>query len=154
MSVLLAGFQPQETRHQILKPCTRKPETCQMRRYDAAKRPIPAEWLALDESEQVNLVTAYHRQTREELPNPQVHVVIHVTVENQLAEEIKTVCEALDRLVAEGLDRHEAIHAIGSVLVQHLYKLMKQESTGPNPHEEYFEDLKSLTKKSWLESMS
>ncbi len=125
-----------------------------MTEYDARKAPEPPEWLALDEREQIELATAYHRRRRAELPNLHVHAVIHVTVENQLAEEIKIVSETLERLMAEGLDRHEAIHAIGSVLVQHLWKLMRQEATEPNPHEQYFKDLQSLTKGSWMKSMS
>jgi len=125
-----------------------------MKRYDANKTPEPAEWLNLDELKQIALVTDYHVRLREKTPNLQIHAVIHVTVENQLAEEIRTVREALERLMAEGVDRHEAIHAIGSVLIVHLSKLIRREHTAQNPHEEYFKDLQSLTKRSWIESTS
>jgi hypothetical protein len=40
----------------------------------------------------------------------------HVVVENQVAlGEATSVPEALDRLINEGLDRHDAVHAVGSV---------------------------------------
>jgi hypothetical protein len=46
------------------------------------------------------------------------HAANHVIVENQLAMGDATVVPAtLARLMQEGLDRHDAIHAIGSVLV-------------------------------------
>jgi hypothetical protein len=41
-----------------------------------------------------------------------------VAVETQLAEGHAEATAALDRLLQEGLDRHEALHAIGSVLAE------------------------------------
>jgi hypothetical protein len=43
----------------------------------------------------------------------------HVVVENQVAlGEVMRVPETLERLLDEGLDRHEAVYAIGSVLME------------------------------------
>ena len=70
------------------------------------------------------------------LPNDQVHAAIHMIVENQitLGDELP-VQSTLERLISEGLDRHEAIHAIGEVLVEHMYILLQTDSDEPTPPE-------------------
>ena len=73
-------------------------------------------WLALDESERTRLVVRYPRRQRIRLPNGTVHALVHVIVENQVAlGDAFPAKGVLFRLMSEGLDRHEAIHAIGSV---------------------------------------
>ena len=86
-------------------------------RYDPLRPPDAEQWLDLDEMERMDLVADYHRCARIKLPNPRLHATLHVIVENQilLADETP-VAATLDRLLAEGLDRHDAIHAIASVL--------------------------------------
>jgi hypothetical protein len=120
-----------------------------MQSYDPNEKPASSEWLELDELDQVEVVTAYHKQEQTAVPNLQMHALIHVVVENQLAEGIEVADKALERLMADGLDRHEAIHAIGSVLVKHLRNLMQEDTAGPKPHERYFQDLQALTSSSW-----
>ena len=56
----------------------------------------------------------------------------------------------LDRLVGEGLDRHEAIHAIGSVLAEFMFDLMGDGAVGGN--EKYFRQLEKLNAAEWRES--
>ena len=58
-----------------------------------------------------------HRRAGVSLQNKNVHAIMHVVIENQVAmgDELP-VRRAIDRLVGEGLDRHEAIHAMGSAL--------------------------------------
>ena len=52
---------------------------------------------------------------------------MHVIVENQLAiNDPPEVRPTLKRLVEGGLTRHEAIHAIGSVVAEALFKVMKE----------------------------
>jgi hypothetical protein len=80
------------------------------------------DWLGTDEGERIELVSAYHRRQKIKLPNSQLHAVIHVVVENQLALGEETVVNTLSRLQGEGLSRHDAIHAIGSVLAENLNK--------------------------------
>ncbi len=94
--------------------------------YDPAVAPDPARWLALDEHDRMNMVLDYHRRADVFLPNEKIHAAIHGVVENQIAlgDELP-VRRAVDRLMAEGLDRHEAVHAVGSVLAVHLHQLMK-----------------------------
>lgn len=121
-----------------------------MKHYDPVRRPNWREWLALDEQERLALAVAYHRRTRAKLPNLQLHAAIHVVVENQLAERIGVVQETLERLLAEGLDRHEAIHAIGSVVTEHLWKAMNETLPGPDLEEAYLRRLEALTASDWL----
>lgn len=89
-------------------------------KYDPDRAPDPEEWLALDEMTRMDLVSQYHRKHRVRLPNVQAHAVIHTIMENQVAlgDEIP-VAATLRRPMAEGLDRHDAVHAIGSVLARH-----------------------------------
>jgi hypothetical protein len=112
--------------------------------------PAPMEWLALDEGERIALVSAYHERNNIPLPDAQLHAVIHVVVENQLAMGEATVGETLERLQREGLGRHDAIHAIGSVLAEDLYTLM-QDQTGPADatYQNYLSRLRQLTANNW-----
>jgi hypothetical protein len=91
-----------------------------------------ADWLRTDEGQRIELVSSCHRRNKVHLPTAQLHVVINVVVENQLALGVEVVVEALARLQGEGLSRHDALHAIGSVLAADLYELMqdRSEATG------------------------
>ena len=54
----------------------------------------------------------------------------------------------------EGLDRHEAVHAIGSVLAEHIYGMLSEDSKLDDPNVAYYEELEPLTAKSWRERYS
>jgi hypothetical protein len=112
--------------------------------------PRPAGWLQTDEGERIELVSSYHRGRQINLPNAQLHAVIHVVVENQLALGEPVVVETLARLQNEGLSRHDALHAIGSVLATDLYSLMQEgtETTGGTYHR-YLDRLQTLTAQQW-----
>lgn len=59
--------------------------------------------------------------------HPGAHITMHTIVENQLAGgEPPEVRQTLERLSASGLSRHEAVHRIGNVIVQHLYRLLRE----------------------------
>ncbi len=61
------------------------------------------------------------------MPNEQLHTTMHVIVENQLAaNDPPEVSATLKRLVADGLTRHEAVHAIASVVAEALFGVMKK----------------------------
>src|SRR5450759_783466 len=80
---------------------------------DPLDAPEPEEWLAIDEAERIHLAQDYHRRARVRLPNEKLHAVLHVEVENQIAlGNEMPVQGTVQRLMAEGLDRQEAIHAI------------------------------------------
>ena len=118
--------------------------------YDPDTPRRSADWLQTDEGERIELVSSYHRREKVHLPNAQLHAVIHVVVENQLALGEEVVVETLARLQREGLSRHDALHAIGSVLAADLYELMQEssEATG-DTYRRYLDRLQKLTAKHW-----
>jgi hypothetical protein len=119
-------------------------------RYDPHEHINSDAWLALDESERTRLVVRYHRRQRIRLPNETVHALIHVIVENQVAlGDAFPAKGVLLRLMAEGLDRHEAIHAIGSVLSETFFTAMSEENVDCDPNADYVEKFKFLSAESW-----
>ena len=120
--------------------------------YDPDRAVDPKAWLELNEGERIDLALDYHKRARIELPNAKVHAVIHAVVENQAALGGEyPVGEKLRQLMEEGLNRHDAIHAIGSVLMQHLLDVMQDRAEG-DLNEPYLRDLATLTAKKWLAS--
>ena len=118
--------------------------------YDPDTRRHSADWLQTDEGERIELVASHHRRNKVHLPNAQLHAVIHVVVENQLALGEEVVVETLARLQREGLSRHDALHAIGSVLAADLYELMQENSDATGDvHRRYLQRVQKLTAKNW-----
>lgn len=115
-------------------------------RYDPDVSPSARQWLALDESERMALVEQSHDAT---LPNLRVHAAIHATVETQIAMTLPSVVDALTRLQAQGLDRHDAIHAIGSVLAGHMWEMLRDNAPAGDSNTEYFAALDRLSAESW-----
>jgi hypothetical protein len=121
--------------------------------YNPDIAPSAADWLALSEDERMELVSSHHRRLKIKLPNTELHAVIHVVVENQLAMGESIVVATLARLQAEGLDRHDALHAIGSVLSGYIYDLMREESDAKDvTYARYLEGLERLSASSWRAS--
>jgi hypothetical protein len=50
------------------------------------------------------------------------------------------------------LDRHDAIHAIGMVLAEHLYDVLKTAKSDMDPNAPYFTALERLTAEDWQRS--
>jgi hypothetical protein len=122
-----------------------------MERYDPAKAPNPAAWLELDEGERLQLVETYHRRARIRGPNQKAHAIVHVVIENQVAlgDELP-VQRTIGRLMDEGLDRHEAVHAVGTVLSEFLWGVMQDQT--PFAQDDYNAAVERLTAESWLAS--
>jgi hypothetical protein len=121
--------------------------------YNPLVEPDPGQWLSVDEEERVALVVDYHGRAGVELPNEYLHAVIHAVVENQalLSDEI-AVRDALSRLTKEGLDRHEAIHAVGSVLATHIWELLGGGGTRAlDPNAAYLSEIRALTAQKWMD---
>jgi hypothetical protein len=124
-----------------------------MQRYNPIEAPNPEEWLALDERARIDLVRDYHRRARIRLPIERVHAMLHAIVETQIALGDKTTARRTAlRLMDEGLDRHETIHAIGMVLINHTSDLMKTMKSGQDPNAPYFAALERLTAQHWRRS--
>ena len=121
-----------------------------MSAYDPDASPVPTTWLQTDEAERIELVSNYHRRRNVTLPDAKLHAVIHVVVENQIALGEEIVIETLARLQREGLGRHDALHAIGSVLAENLYELMQEDrDAADEPYRMYLQRLERLTASSW-----
>ncbi|MDI3564682.1 hypothetical protein [Bradyrhizobium sp. Arg816] len=129
--------------------------------YDPLVEPHPDQWLALDEQDRIDLVLEYHRRAGMGLPREELHAVVHAIVENQIADAELPVRRTALRLMSEGLDRHDAVHAIGSVLAEHLNERMREIRSGGDladltpdrdPNEKYFAELEALTAEGWLRS--
>ena len=125
-----------------------------MERYDPEIAPVAEDWLDLDEGERPLLVEAYHRDARISMPKGarKLHASMHVVVENQLAENDEPVVRALARLMKEGLTRHDAVHAIGSLVAEQIYDLLKQNDTPETSRARYYAAVERLTAQSWRES--
>ena len=91
-----------------------------MNAYDPERPPDLSEWLDLEDEQRVERVVSFHRDSGIEVLNVRLHAAIHVVVENQIAAGEPVVTETIGRLQREGLSRHEAVHAVGSVAAEHL----------------------------------
>jgi hypothetical protein len=117
--------------------------------YDPDRKLDVEAWLDLDEDERMSLIMDYHRRARIKLPNAKMHAIVHTIVENQAAlGSGYVVAETLERLMGEGFDRHEAIHAVGSVLMGHILDLQQGRLEG-DLNEVYVQELAQLSAKKW-----
>jgi hypothetical protein len=118
--------------------------------YDPERAPDPAAWLALGEWDRMALIDQWHQNVADGGPGRHAHAVMHCIVENQLAAgEPAAALEALHRLRAEGLSRHDAVHAIGSVAAQSLHDVIRSGGEARNPGAAYESALRRLTAASW-----
>jgi len=116
-------------------------------RYDPDKHVPAAEWLALDESEQHRIVQRYHKHAGLSLPSSRVHAAIHAAIETQIAQGHGPATQALERVMTQGLSRHDAVHALGSVMAKHIYEIMTQRQ--PFDELRYTTDLDALSADQW-----
>ena len=119
-----------------------------MDEYDPNQAPNPSVWLELDEGTRIVLVLEHHGDADEALLDEQVHASFHVTVENQVAMGEEPVPATIERLTREGLDRHEAVHAVGAVLEENVQALLNA-GKGEFDKHRYRNRLDKLTAKRW-----
>jgi hypothetical protein len=121
-----------------------------MNTYDPSKSIDPGEWLKLSEFERMDIVRDFHEASGEELPDDalEMHTIFHVIVENQLAEEVELLPETIAKLTRQGLDRHEAIHAIAAIISEDIFDLWKGNKT-EFPTKQYRRKLEKITAKRW-----
>ena len=122
-----------------------------MKSYDPNRAPEPEEWLELDEQERIALVERFHRKVHEPAQSLKAHAIVHATVETQLAlNDPPSAREALTRLMGEGLDRHEAIHAIAWILAEYLFEALRGSAGAKDTsNDAYAQALSRLTATSW-----
>jgi hypothetical protein len=120
--------------------------------YDPDDPPAPDVWRALDEDEAQSLIARYHRSARCDhppAPGRHLHDLMHFVVETQAARlDEMPIADVLTRLVAEGLTRHEAVHAVGSVLSRYLSDASRTDGR-PSDVDHYYEEVRVLTAESW-----
>lgn len=73
--------------------------------YDPARQPDPAQWLALDQQERIQLAEAHHIAAKIALPDARLHACFHAIVENQIAEGLDSVVRAMARLTTSAARR-------------------------------------------------
>ena len=122
-----------------------------MTNYDPEIAPDPTAWLALDEQERIHLAEVHHLAARIKLPNVKAHAGFHAVVENQIAERLESVVWAMVRLMNEGLSRHDPLHAIGSVVAEHLFETVhtKTEDDPSTTQARYDAAVERLSAKEW-----
>ncbi len=121
-----------------------------MENYHPSKSPDPEVWMALDEERRVELVRNAHQAAGAifEEGAEAVHSILHVIVENQLAMNTEPVPATVARLTRQGLNRHEAVHAVGAVISDDLFKMLKKGQV--HDFKKYRHRLNKLTAKRWL----
>ena len=121
-----------------------------MRKYNPDKAPDAAAWLALDETERIELVKQAHKDTDLDFIQLTLHATSHVTIETQIAMNLEHVVSNFDRLIKEGLGRHDAIHACAAISMELIYKGMNGD--GKEDLEAFYKKrLGELTAKNWLD---
>lgn len=126
------------------------------KRYDPLRALKPNEWLALDEDERIECVARFHKTARLPMPNYTVHAAFHAVVESQAAMGAETpLAEVIARLMSEGLDRREAMHAVGAVFAKFYFNVAKGQ-TGADVEslrKAYFDEVRSLTAALWRDAL-
>jgi Domain of unknown function (DUF1841) len=75
--------------------------------------------------------------------NPRLHITVHEIIANQLwDDDPPEVWQAARRLLATGMDRHDVLHAIGEVLLEHLWGVLS--GSGPTDPARYVEEIENL----------
>ena len=84
-----------------------------------------------------------HQETKQEAIR--FHLILHETVENQVEkDDPPETAKALERLMKNGIARHEAVHEVGKIVAKQTFQMMK---TGqPLDLDTYVKKLSSLGK--------
>lgn len=101
-----------------------------------------------------NRAHAVSCRTGVKVEDAKLHAMAHVVVENQVALVDPTpVPGTLVRLMEEGLDRHEALHAIGSILMGIVFDTLRKPDDGGDFNAKYSRELAKLTAAGWRSQM-
>jgi Domain of unknown function (DUF1841) len=94
-----------------------------MTSYDPEVTPDANEWLAASEEVRIQLAQDFHVRAKIKVPGLKSHAAIHAIVENQIALNHPPNIRAMERLQSGGISRHDAIHALGSVIAEMFFQL-------------------------------
>ncbi len=120
--------------------------------YSPLTQPDKDEWLESPEFDRIDAVRDFHESSIdddfEEEGALAIHSSLHVIVENQLALGVEFIPETVAKLTRQGLDRHEAIHAIGAIISEDIFDIMRSEKTEFSA-KQYRKKLEKITAKRW-----
>lgn len=121
-----------------------------METYDPLVPPNKGDWLALPEHHRIERVRDFHENSVHHLDVEAltIHSLLHVIVENQIALGGELLPETIAKLIRQGLDRHEAIHAIGTIVSEDVFKIIRGEVNEFSP-KQYRRKLEKITAKHW-----
>ncbi len=123
--------------------------------YDPNQSPTGPEWLNTPKTERVRCVATFHMVNRLNSGSQKAHAAMHVIVENQIATGYGPTVKAMARLQQGGLSRHEALHAIGSVIAKQMYGVLPStadNSPRPDPQTQLNAAIEALQAEDWLKS--
>lgn len=122
--------------------------------YNPEKQPLSADWLAMPEGERIRIFSTHHMVNREKSGNAKAHAAIHVIVENQVATGFGPTMRAFERLMKQGLSRHDSIHAVGSVLSEYMFSALREPATADSAalQSQINAAIERLDAESWRES--
>lgn len=123
-------------------------------RYDPHCEPDAEAWLAADQDERAVLVMDYHCEAGIKLERNAVHAAMHTIIETQIATggEMLPVRVKIRQLMAQGLDRHDALHAVGGVMLEQMQRMVRTGREWSEDSDRYFNALRRLTARKWLRS--
>lgn len=105
--------------------------------YDPSKRLDPAWWSSLASDERVSLAEAAHVAPGAwhfPIRDSRAHAIMHVVVENLVAQGEETpIYATLQKLARQGLERHDAIHALSTVFAEHARAIGAGRAEGDDP---------------------
>lgn len=120
-----------------------------MEKYNPQIEPNKQIWLNTSEDERIDMVREYHKKNDDlEDDALTIHSAIHVIVENQLAMGIELLPETITKLIRQGLERHEAIHAVGAIISENIFDLVRGNKSEFSP-KQYRNKLDKITAKRW-----
>lgn len=122
-----------------------------MHEYDPDRGPDPRDWLSEDEGMRIHLVSEYHERSGKgaSIPNVRLHSSFHMIVENQVAEGTPPeTAQTLERLIGQGLSRHDAVHAVGGVVAGLLHAALAKQQ--PFDSDRFARALTAIDVAEWL----
>jgi hypothetical protein len=121
--------------------------------YDPDRGPTPAAWLALpDDARMLEIASAHRRHSLGDEKKDRLHAVAHLLIENQLATNDPAVTRiTLERLLSGGVWRHDAIHALSSVMMRFIVDAMQEK---PFELSRYEDELAALEPRDWISGPS
>jgi hypothetical protein len=119
--------------------------------YDPHIPPDPEEWLDLEDDERRIQIVDYHEREGIDPPpgGADVHAASHILVENRIVlGDEQPDGAAVERLMSQGLDRHEAIHAVAAVSFGVMRRIARGEEKG-SPEAALNAAIEQMTAESW-----